>query len=729
MPKFNVAKNSFLAGELSPKLEGRIDLPIYQQGVRQLRNMIPMLTGGAIKRPGSKYIATTPLDEMGGNAYTALIPFVYSETDAYAVLINGYLDTSIYRNTGAVCVLTGGFVGAYGLNNFDPYTIQYAQSADVLYLANKDIRPVSLTRTGATTFTMADFLTLPANTAAKFVALRLPYRDPNATTVTMTPSATTGTNKTLTASSAFFDSLQAGAYFKVTHGSTTGVCKINFVTSSTVANIDIIIDFGAITASADWEESAWSDYRGWPRTVSFFEGRLIYGGNASQPDTFWCSRIGAYTTFMQKKLAQDATTDVSGLKYYGALSSDDACSFTIASQEVNTINWMASLRTYLIGTLGAEYVARAGSDRTISATNISVIPNSGFGSSYLPAKKVNQDAVFFSPDQRKLIRYEYQFNQDSYKPTNLNELADHIVSQGALSFSANLYQFRQIAYQNSRSALWTMSILGLSSEQSFAGVTLDKDKNITAWSHHKLGGVFTNTSVDYAPVCMGLCTLPASDGQGDELWLAVARTVNGATFTSLEKIGHDFLGEMDKFVSGDLAPFVDCYATSNPGSAQLVHSGWSHLIGQTVAIVADGQYVGTKVVDGSGHITLDVAAQYVIAGLPYSPLIKTMRVEAGSVLGVAQGSMMQIDRLVVRVDRSLGLKYGPDENNLLPFDFRTLPDNLTLALDQPLPLYSGDLNIEFPGPQTTDPRVVITQDEPLPLTVLALFIRGDLHEQ
>lgn len=52
-------QNNFISGEVSPLLEGRVDSPRYQTGLRTCQNFIPLKTGGLRKRPGTHYIGGT----------------------------------------------------------------------------------------------------------------------------------------------------------------------------------------------------------------------------------------------------------------------------------------------------------------------------------------------------------------------------------------------------------------------------------------------------------------------------------------------------------------------------------------------------------------------------------------------------------------------------------------------------------------------------------------------
>ena len=49
---------NFNGGEFSPKIDARSDTEKYAGGCRQLDNMIPLIFGGAERRPGTEFITT-----------------------------------------------------------------------------------------------------------------------------------------------------------------------------------------------------------------------------------------------------------------------------------------------------------------------------------------------------------------------------------------------------------------------------------------------------------------------------------------------------------------------------------------------------------------------------------------------------------------------------------------------------------------------------------------------
>ena len=52
-----------------------------------------------------------------------------------------------------------------------------------------------------------------------------------------------------------------------------------------------------------------------------------------------------------------------------------------------------------------------------------------------------------------------------------------------------------------------------------------------------------------------------------------------------------------------------------------------------------------------------------------------------------------------------------------------------MAMDTAVPLFTGDKDIEFPGGFDDDDRIYVRQNQPLPLTVLALFPRMNTFDK
>ena len=97
-----------------------------------------------------------------------------------------------------------------------------------------------------------------------------------------------------------------------------------------------------------------------------------------------------------------------------------------------------------------------------------------------------------------------------------------------------------------------------------------------------------------------------------------------------------------------------------------------------------------------------------------------MRLEGGSAVGegTSQGKVKRISKVVLRLFETVGAKCGPSLTKLDIIPFRTTSD----TLDQPVSTFlAGDKTLEFDDDYNTDSFIFVQQDQPLPLSVLAIF--------
>lgn len=653
--------------------------------------MIVQPQGGAIRRPGSKYIKNTQ-----GNVAARLIPFVYSKTEAYVVELTNNAIRVI--NVATKAVSTPSSVGATLYTAAQIDDIKFVQSADVLYLVHPDVSPQTLGRTATDAFTLSPYQWIYGPTSV----LRFPYMR-NGSAITLSCSdIVAGNTATLTASSPLFTANHADAIFKLNHATKTGAVQITSVVNSTTANVYILNALESVGVTQDWEEQAWSKERGWPRAVTFFGGRLVYGGTKYQPDTFWASKASNYSIFMQRKFLQDASADTSNLHYYGPLTASDACGFGLASQEVNQIQWLSSGKSLVAGTLGAEYVIPS-----LSATDVvTASAESTFGSAYVQPKRVSYSVIYVPRSGNELNEMTFNFQSNSYVSIDLMFYADHITSRTTLIPSL----IKQLEYSSSRKVIWAVT-----NDGGLYSVTRVKDQEISAWTSHFLGGIGRVQSA---------ASIPSPSGRGDELWLCVSRLINGTPQFFVEIIGNDFSHSVLKadIYSENMPPIFSDAAIYLTGLNQTHWTGLNHLATATVSILADGAPLPNQTVQPDGSIDLPVAASSVVIGLPYTSKLRTTRIEAGAALGSAQGAIKRIDRLDVRFHRTAGAKCGPSFDKLQNIPFKQ-------PSDTEYPLFDGDKVISMDSGYERDGYVCIQQDQPLPMTILSITARGATNEQ
>lgn len=746
-------QNSFRLGQVSRKFATRDDLGVPSNGVELFRNVIPKPSGGFERRPG-----TLQTDNLGdwapGTLGVQLIPFVYSETEAYCVQWHpGDVTAHRVRKDLTSALITPTVSDTHNALGSARRT-QFAQSGDTLILVHPSMRPKKLVRTAANTFTLSHYI---PNANTREAVLAMAYRKKNISTMTMTPAATTGTGVNLTASSAFWNSGHVGTMFKVTHGSTTGVCRIVGFTSTTVVTVDIIIDFGATTASTNWQEGAWSDYRGWPGAISFADGRLCLGGNTAEPDRVWASVNNNYGIFMQNKLAQDASSDTSGLNYFGDIAESDATDFAPAATEINNVSWLAFGRSLMMGTEGGVFAVQPGvTGNPISTGSTRMVPVSQYGAAAVQPVVVGQDVVFVTKDRMSLVKLSYDETYGKYKDVNLNGLNDQIAnkayvdfidSSGAASACPGAVGFGELCYDSGRRTIWAVASWGtINYGGQLVGVTLSETGDLAAWHEHVLGGPSVVSGGLHGPDVKSVCMTPSAM-IGPELvggtnmktqallWIHADRklpTGSYALVTDGYAAVEVMLPRWDRNLVGTKTTnprhqnlYLDAARVFTNSPATATHSIGSGYNGDVMQVIA-ADLVKADVTIASGNAVLAASQTYVQIGFNFTPQVKGFPIPAGGTIGSSHGEIRRVDELRLEFYRTLGVYFGDNEDDdLEEIQFRT-PDD---PMDEQTPLFTGTKVLDFDGDYDTDPYVYLEQQAPLPMTVSAWVVKGMTNEE
>lgn len=150
-----------------------------------------------------------------------------------------------------------------------------------------------------------------------------------------------------------------------------------------------------------------------------------------------------------------------------------------------------------------------------------------------------------------------------------------------------------------------------------------------------------------------------------------------------------------------------------------VITGLWHLEGQTINALADGAEIKNLTVT-NGSVTLPVKTARAQIGLPYTSYLATQRIESGATDGTAQGKTKRLHQIVMRLYASLGGKVGPEPSLTDYILYRSLSD----YMDEVPPVLTGDTDkFPYPGGYETEGRIWVLADQPLPLTVVALYPR------
>ena len=802
MARVSTIITNFRTGEISPKLEGRIDLQKYNEAVQTLNNMLVFPSGGVTRRPGSFFAGRS---KDGGKI--RLINFEVSDEQAY-VLEFGDTYIRFYKDGGILTEATTNITGitqanpavvtaaSHGLNNGDRvfiksvagmvevnnleftvankttntfelsginssaftayssggtvgkivevtttysvtdiFEINHAQSADVLFLAHKDHEPAKLTRTTATSFTLTDIDFIDG-----------PWLDENETTTTLYASAATGTGITITASASLFASNDVGRYirfreileiehdawaastnyannatvrhaghvYKQATGSTQtsgntppvhlsgtetygsidweylhdehGHVRITAFTSATEVTADVHEDqygnsrlpdssVGSGNANTRWSLGAFGGSEGFPKAVAFYEQRLYFAGTTGQPQTIFGSVSADFENMTPGTL------------------DDSAVNFTIASDRVNVIKHLLPARFLQVLTTSSEFTLSGGTGSTpVTPTNVNVLRETTFGSSDVRPVRAGNSTILIQKGQEKVKEITFDLDTDGLLGIDLTILADHIPRGGLTDM---------VWQQEPELILWFVH-----SDGRLVGLTYDRANAAIGWHDHAIGGDGIVESITSIP-----------SGAEDQVYLSVKRTIDGSTVRHVEFLKPIEFGDD----VGD-AFYLDSGLTYD-GAATTTITGLNHLEGETVSVLADGSSHPDKTVSG-GAITLERNGSKVHVGYGYTSTVETLRLEAGAEDGIAQGKIKRIHGVTVRFFNTVGAEMGPDTSNLDRLPFR----DSSMAMNQAVPLFTGDKEISFPAGYENDARVVVRQSQPLPMTILAIMRRSNTFD-
>ena len=720
MSKFNYSHNNFTAGQLSQRLQGRIDIQEYKNGCETLENMIPFKQGGVTRRPGTALFKIPAAAGDFRTAHMLFIDYIYSKTVAYLICIDTKTRAyKVYQNNGTDVTATL-FSGSLPLiaSEMDMYGFDWVQVGYYLILVHNSgtqlpiiFKPTFSNAGALATITVVGYVGKYYN---------IPYLAPNITTTTLDPSATTG-SITLVSSAAFFNAGHIGTYFLLKHSNTWGVVLITGYTNTTTVSGTVMQTLGADTATDNWREGAWSTTQGFPTCVTFYEGRVVFGGTKQKPDTLFFSMADNLEFMMQQRFVSGAAPASPPLlvSYTGDPVTSDPLMQTIGGNQANIIVWIIPGRSLHVGTLGEEYVISFDSG-AVSANVLddgvpTVRPITSYGSSPLKPVKLGDTTIFVTRDGRKLRAISYVEENGSFVSSDLNILADDVIEYNAAS-TVNFaqIQIKQIVYQASRNIVWVLVSTG-----ELLGVTLSEDGKVFAWHTHEIGG-YSNSAKTINSKIISMAVLPNSTGSYDELYLYVNRFMSGVDAINaqyfIEKMAQDFTGtDMSSSVSYPLG-LDSCLPQSPPGDTTLPNLTMYE--GETLSVIADGNYVGDFLVNASGEITLPaVYTNHVYTGYKFTSTLKTMDLEAGGDFGVAMGLLKRIDRAFVKLYKSRGFKIGTSGNNQID---ATFSDSTVL--------YNGDKKLVVNHSPEEPGNIIVAQENPYPLTVLAIAVRGVTYD-
>ena len=371
---------------------------------------------------------------------------------------------------------------------------------------------------------------------------------------------------------------------------------VEFVSSTEMkAFVEVpFFDTGVILAG-EWEgeygyENVWSNNRGWPRSATFHEGRLYFGGSKSRPNTIWGSRVSDFFNFDPGTGLDDASVEA-----------------TINTNQLNAIVGIIAGADLRIFSTGGEFVVVQSEDTPITPSNFLIRPQTRLGTKPgVPIEDLNGASVFVQRQGKSLNAFQYGDTTRQYQVQQVSVLSSHLMKT-PVDLAA-----RRSTSTDEADRLFLVN----GDDGSMAVYSILVGQQVIAPSEFITDGQFIAVAVELSDV-----------------YCIVKRTVNSATIYTLEQFDSSLT--LDSAKTGGAAASVTM----------------DHLQGKTVQIVRDNVVEPTQTVPASPFtITFATAATSSFqVGLDYTVSAKTMPTEPT----LATGSVQGVKKRVVQIDALL----------------------------------------------------------------------------
>lgn len=370
---------------------------------------------------------------------------------------------------------------------------------------------------------------------------------------------------------------------------------VRYVSATVVEAITEYPFFSTSTIDAGrWElergyENVWSSARGWPRSVSFHEGRLYFGGSKSRPSTIWGSKIGLFYDFVPTESLDD-----------------DAVEATLDTNELNVITDIISSRDFQVFTTGGEFVVPQQGTEPITPLTFTFknVSRNGIKPG-TRVQSVESGSVFIQRQGKSLNEFVFTDVQQTYVTQRISLLSGHLLKGP-----------QRIALRRAASTEEADLLLMTNTDDgSMAVFSMMRSQQITSPSEYATDGEFIDVGVDVT-----------------QIYCVTKRVFNSVTRYFVERFQDDL--------------YTDCAFT---GGAAASASSLPH-IGKSLNVITDGVPQSNETVSAGGEVTFDRASTVAYeVGLPITVYIKTMPVE----IKLQTGSRVSFKKRIVEISAVL----------------------------------------------------------------------------
>jgi hypothetical protein len=333
-----------------------------------------------------------------------------------------------------------------------------------------------------------------------------------------------------------------------------------------------------------------------------------------------------------------------------------------------------------------------------------------FGGAPIQAALVGNTSVYTANTGNKLKEIIFDDSAREYRVNDISFTSDHFRKPN--DFLESITEIKSSSF-NDVASVWTHG------RYITRILNIDKQYKQNAWWRFETDGNVWSTA--YLP------------GSGDKIGKQIILVTRGAGIALEELDYEDFTVYPDLTAARQFFLDSALLVTGTYTAPNFTLGGLSHLNGKTVSVVqvSNGRLVATATVS-SGSITFSAvnvtspsnATQFIV-GLPFTAVVTTYPIEIGNqVPDSSQGRIKKVDEMVIKLYRTIRLKYGKTEADAL----NTVDLDLDTPLNSPPTLFTGSYVAYLDQGYDRQFSVTMVSDEPYPCNILAIVARGVTYD-
>ena len=449
----------------------------------------------------------------------------------------------------------------------------------------------------------------------------------------------------------------------ISEGKITSVRVVNGGSGYTNPTISVV----SANGSGATFKATVSNAGDYPGAVTYFEQRRWFGGTLTRPNNLWATKSGTESDMSYSLPSQD----------------DDRIAVRVAAREANRIQHMVPLAQLMLLTAAAEWRVSPLNSDAITPSSMSVRPQSYVGANNVQPLVVSSTMIYAAERGGHLRECGYSYEAGGYISNDVCLRAPHLFDN---------YNIVDMAYAK---APWPIAWI-VNDQGDLISMTYVPEQQVGAFSK-----IETNNG-RFRSCCV------VAEGDEDILYCVVERIVAGVNSFYIERMTER------QFKTLEECCFLDS-SGKYVGDAKTEISGLDWLEGMEVSIVADGSVEPRQTVT-NGKITLQMPANYVHVGIPYTADAQTLPVALALQDGsYGSGHQKNVRSVSLRVIDSSGIKAGPSFS-----DLREYPARSTESAGSPPDRITDEIDLPITGKWNKSGTVCIRQSNPLPIKIVSI---------